>query len=217
MAEEAKFLFLNEKTGEELLLPVTPNEYEIDHGINREKISLTELGTTNLPCKRYMMDIRIECLLPAQKYGFCNAGAVIDPYYYIRKFEEWCDSGTILRFMISTTNINTTCFILSILFKEQDGTGDVYATINIAQYRVLTSADSTVKQVTGNNARTETQEAEQPEKTYNIVSGDTLSGICRKFYGDSSLYGKLASYNGIKNANLIFAGSTIKIPDKGKL
>ena len=103
------------------------------------------------------------------------------------------------------------------MFAEQDGTGDVYATINIAQYRVLKPADSTVKRATGNNARTENQTAVQSEKTYQLVSGDTLSGISRKFYGDSSLYGKLASYNGIKNANIIRAGSTIKIPDKGKL
>ena len=217
MADEVKFIFLNEKTGEELLLPITPQGYEIDHGINREKINLTELGTTNLPGKRYMMDIRLECMFPAQAYGFCNAGAKTDPYYYVKKFEIWCDNGTVLRFMISTTNINTTCFIESIVFTEQDGTGDVYATINIAQYRVLKPADSTVKQATGNNARTENQAAVQSEKTYQIVSGDTLSGISRKFYGNSSLYGKLASYNGIKNANLIRAGSTIKIPDKGKL
>ena len=131
---------MDEKNKEELELPVTPESYEIDHGVNREKITLTELGTTNLSGKRYMMDIKIECMFPAQSYSFCNAGA-----------------------------------------------------------------------------RTESTTAVQAEKTYKIASGDTLSGISRKFYGDSSLYGKLASYNGIKNANLIRAGGTIKIPDKGKL
>ena len=215
--EKKKFIFLDEKNKEELELPVTPESYEIDHGINREKITLTELGTTNLSGKRYMMDIKIECMFPAQSYSFCNAGARTEPYYYVRKFEGWCDEGAILRFMISGTNINTTCFIESILFKEQDGTGDVYATITVAQYRVLKTADNGVKTATGNNARTESTTSVQAEKTYKIASGDTLSGISRKFYGDSSLYRKLASYNGIKNANLIRAGSTIKIPDKGKL
>ena len=53
--------------------------------------------------------------------------------------------------------------------------------------------------------------------TYKIKYGDTLSGICRKFYGDSGLYNKLAIFNGIKNPNLIYAGTVIQIPDKSNL
>ena len=60
-------------------------------------------------------------------------------------------------------------------------------------------------------------ESKKEETLYTIKKGDTLSGICRQAYGDSSLYGKLAQYNGIKNANIIYAGNTIKIPDKSIL
>ena len=216
MAERLKFIFLDTEKNEEILLPVTPEGYEIDHGINSEKINLTELGTTNIPGKRYMMNINISCLFPAVEYGFLNEGAKTDPYFYVKKFEEWCDSGKVIRFIISRTNINTTCFIESIKFKEQDGTGDVYADINVAQCRVLSTADSSIKSETGNNARSET-ESKKAETPYTIKKGDTLGGICRLYYGDSSLYSKLAAYNGIKNANIIYAGNTIKIPDKSVL
>ncbi len=216
MDERLKFIFLDTEKNEELLLPVTPSGYEIDHGINSEKVNLTELGTTNIPGKRYMMNISISCMFPAKKYGFLNEGAKTDPYFYVKKFEGWCDSGKILRFFISRTNINTTCFIESIKFKEQDGTGDVYASINVAQCRVIEEVNTSVKSETGNNARNET-ESKKEETLYTIKKGDTLSGICRQAYGDSSLYGKLAQYNGIKNANIIYIGNTIKIPDKSIL
>ena len=44
--------------------------------------------------------------------------------------------------------------------------------------------------------------------TYTIKSGDTLSGIAKKF---GTTVSKLAKLNNIKNVNLIYAGQTIKI------
>lgn len=52
--------------------------------------------------------------------------------------------------------------------------------------------------------------------TYTIVSGDTLSVICRRYYGKSSAkyYNALAKYNGIKNPHLIYPGVTIQVPSE---
>lgn len=47
------------------------------------------------------------------------------------------------------------------------------------------------------------------EQVYTVSSGDTLSGIARKY---GTTYQKLASYNGIANPNLIYVGQKIKIP-----
>lgn len=47
------------------------------------------------------------------------------------------------------------------------------------------------------------------EQVYTVTSGDTLSGIARKY---GTTYQKLASYNGIANPNLIYVGQKIKIP-----
>ena len=55
------------------------------------------------------------------------------------------------------------------------------------------------------------------QQSYTIQSGDTLWGICRTFYGDGTLAYKLADYNGIKNANLIYDGDTLKLPEKSLL
>ena len=53
--------------------------------------------------------------------------------------------------------------------------------------------------------------------TYTVESGDTLSGICRRFYGDASLFLQLASYNAIPNADLIDVDQVLEIPDVAKL
>ena len=50
-----------------------------------------------------------------------------------------------------------------------------------------------------------------------MVKGDTLWGICRRTYGDGALAWKLAEANGIKNANLIYPGQTVRLPDKSAL
>jgi nucleoid-associated protein YgaU len=47
---------------------------------------------------------------------------------------------------------------------------------------------------------------------YTIQSGDNLSKISKKFYGDANKYEKIAQANGIADANKIRAGQTITIP-----
>ncbi|RPJ50091.1 MAG: LysM peptidoglycan-binding domain-containing protein [Methanobacteriota archaeon] len=50
---------------------------------------------------------------------------------------------------------------------------------------------------------------------YTIVKGDTLSGIAKKFYGDGNKYPQIFEANRgiIKNADLIYPGQTIRIPN----
>ena len=57
---------------------------------------------------------------------------------------------------------------------------------------------------------------EEKEKfdLYEIVSGDTLGGIAKKFYGKASLYTRIHEANKelIPDANKIYPGQKIKIP-----
>ena len=54
-------------------------------------------------------------------------------------------------------------------------------------------------------------------QNHTVQPGDTLSGICRKYYGNANLYPKLAAYNNIKNPDLIYDGSVLKIPPASAL
>lgn len=52
-------------------------------------------------------------------------------------------------------------------------------------------------------------------KSYTVVSGDTLSGIAEKFYGngDYNHYMCIANANGISNPSLIYPGQVLTIPE----
>ena len=60
------------------------------------------------------------------------------------------------------------------------------------------------------------QSLEETGKTeyYEIQSGDTLSKLAKKFYGDASVYNRIFEANKevIKDPDLIFVGQKIRIP-----
>jgi nucleoid-associated protein YgaU len=57
--------------------------------------------------------------------------------------------------------------------------------------------------------------APAPERTYVVQSGDSLSKIAKKFYGDSNAWKRIfeANKDRIKNPDLIQPGWTLKIPE----
>ena len=50
------------------------------------------------------------------------------------------------------------------------------------------------------------------EATYTVKSGDTLSGIAEKYFGDAMRYKDIAHYNNISNPDHIQVGQVIRIP-----
>ncbi|MBQ9141165.1 MAG: LysM peptidoglycan-binding domain-containing protein [Lachnospiraceae bacterium] len=50
--------------------------------------------------------------------------------------------------------------------------------------------------------------SESKAEYYTVKSGDTLSGIAKKY---GTTYQKLAQMNGIKNPNIIYAGQKIRV------
>lgn len=206
-----KFIFKDTETGVELVLPVTPQAYDIEHGRKANSLTMHQVGAVNLPGPAVLLDEEIECLLPAVDRPFNQPGAALNPFVYLEQLEKWSDAGTVLRFIISDTPVNAAVILGPIRYREQDGTNDISCTIPLRGYRQLT-AETVESAATGNAARAVEAPPERPE-TYTVQAGDTLSGICRKVYGDASLYGKLAAANGIANPNLIRAGQVLKLPD----
>ncbi len=52
------------------------------------------------------------------------------------------------------------------------------------------------------------------QNEYKVVENDSLSKIAEKVYGDKMMWNVLAAANDIKNPNLIYKDTTIKIPSK---
>lgn len=208
------FIFKDTETNSELTLPVTPQNFSIDHGIRMETINIHTVGDVSIAGYTTLSSIKIDCMLPASSYPFVNGNAVLDPYYYVNMFQKWCDNKKLLRFVISGTSFNIPVKIENINISEKDGTNDVYADLTLKEQRILSAVKTSA--TVSNTGRSTNANAGKP-KEHSVKKGDTLSAICRKYYGNASLYPKLAKYNTIKNPNLLHIGQIIKLPEKGQL
>jgi len=206
-----RFIFKNTVTSEVLVLPVTPAGYQISHGPKAVQVDMHGVGTINLPGEQTLLDETIECFFPARAYPFNDSSAGTDPFVPLETLERWCDSRTPVRFIVSGTPVNALVLLDPIQYGERDGTKDVYVTIPMRGYRILTAPVSELEE-TGNAQRAQ-ETAPAHGATYVVKRGDTLSAIAKWAYGNASLAGKIAAANGIKNPNLIYAGQVIQLPD----
>lgn len=206
-----QFIFKNTKTEEVFVLPVTPAGYQITHGRKAVKVDMHGAGEVNLPGEPTLLDETIECFFPSRAYPFAQPGSGVDPFVPLETLEKWSDSGVPVRFIVAGTPVNTLVLLDPIQYGERDGTGDLYVTIPMRGYRLLTASatELTEKENAARSVETEPTHA----ATYVVQRGDTLSAIAKWVYGDAGLYGKLAAANNIANPDLIYVGQTLTLPD----
>lgn len=200
--------------GEELRLPVPPLPFGWSAGQNVRELTVNGTGTVYLPGDPSAHSGPLECLFPAGKRPYSAPGAAEDPYYYVNKFAAWARGKKIVRYVVPGV-INARVLVEEISYEERDGTGDVYAKLYLKESPAL---EAVTAQSGGGSGRGEAEQTGQA-RTYTVVSGDCLSVICRRFYGNGTAryYNALAAYNGIKNPNLIFPGQVLTLPPAAQL
>ena len=200
--------------GEELRLPVPPLPYGWGVGQNVRELTVNGTGTVYLPGDGAAHSAALEFLLPARSFPFCAPGAVADPDYYLTRLTAWIQGKKIVRYVVPG-RINARVVLEELTFEERDGTGDVSCKLYLKESPALEAVTSEAAAGSGRPAM-ETAAAAQ---TYTVVSGDCLSVICRRFYGNGTAkyYNALAAYNGIQNPHLIFPGQVLTIPPAGQL
>lgn len=219
-----RIIFVNLTTGQEVVLPVTPQQFVIDRGVNVETVNLTGFGDVHLAGDRTLFTEPLEFMLPVQDYPFSDATAVLDPYYYINFFELTGDNKQVCRFIVSDSPTQCEVLLENLQYRQQEGVGDYYCTLTLRRHRQpnpvrLVGDDQQAAQVTAvtTPVRATDTPAQAAVQSHTVQRGDTLSGICRKYYGNANLYPKLAAYNNIKNPDLIYDGSILKIPPASAL
>lgn len=204
--------FLEETTGKEVVLPVTPQEYFWKHPSRSETVRLDQAGEISLPAGRKAGSCTLKgVLLPAQLYPFCTPGARADPYGYLYDLQVWCDRGSKVRWIVSGTSVNVAVLLESVDQGERDGTNDLYVDITMREWR---RAEAPTLALSGGEAGSEREGSPTGQnQSYTVQKGDCLWNIARKFYGDGKLYTRLAAANPeIKNPNLVYPGQTLVIP-----
>ena len=201
-----------------LVMPVTPGRYQWTVGKRMETININELGDVYRPGGLTRFSGNFDFLLPAQDYPWMEAGSRADPQYYLDYLNAWARDDKTVRMVITGTEINVLVYIEDVAQGETDGTGDRYITVAVREYCDLEAVEVAVANGTQNSGRA-TDAAAGKTQSYTIVPGDTLSVICRRYYGKSTAkyYNALAKYNGIKNPHLIYPGVTLQIPPESTL
>ena len=132
------------------------------------------------------------------------------PYEFSDKIQKWMHEGKPLRVIVTDSPTNMQCLVQQFDTVEQDGTRDLYFTLNLLEYRPIevpnlsssnTSSNSNNTQNTSRPNETNNNSSNQ-QKTHKVVKGDTLYDIAKKYYGNGNLYTKIKEANKTKYPSL---------------
>lgn len=218
-----------------LTIPVNPEELEVTKEIgydtyaNLDKQEILKLQEDKL------IELELESILEMTASSMSVSPDVYRPEVYLEFFNKLKDTRKLIRVTSSDGIFDFEGYITGVTTNYTGGTTDYGYTLNIIQNRsveLITNIDNSYKKIneeyvilrstpksnpttsSTNTGSTATASSNNSSKRYTIVSGDTLSGIARKFYGNSSRWPDIfnANRNVIKNANLIYPGQVITIP-----
>ena len=99
------------RDGVSLVMPVTPERYQWTSGKRIETININELGDVYRPGGLTRFSGNFDFLLPAQDYPWIEAGAHVDPQYYLDYLTAWATDEKTVRLVITGTEINTLVYI----------------------------------------------------------------------------------------------------------
>lgn len=205
---------------EKIKLPFLPDSYEIQVPQNNETLVTANGTEITLIGKGGLRTISWSSWFPKGKPNYIVTPSYTGkPMSYIRKLGKM--KGKIVELMISGI-INCQTTIESLTYGQNDGTGDIYYSIELREYRGVEtkSKEKKTKEVVSKNdskvkkPATKTNTKEVKSQTYTVKKGDTLTGIAKKLTGTSSNW--KAIYNTNKkvigsNPNKIYPGQKLVI------
>ena len=208
-------------------LPVIPSEFErvIDAGYDTNAI--IGLGDVAVLTSNGLAQLSLSSFFPNNEYSFNEYSNVPKPYDMVRYFKEWKNKGTVVRVILTGTDINQEMYITNFAYGEKDGTGDVYYNMDLLEYRpiivpTITENNSNNTQNTNrptdtNNNNSNKNNTNNTQKTHKVKKGDCLWDIAQKYYGKGSLYPKIkeankSKYPSLAKNNVIYTSWELIIP-----
>lgn len=194
--------------------PILPSTINVqDYAIINDS-NITGLGDVAIFGGKGLRTIEISSFFPnpKRKYKFVNYPNYPKQWDCVSKIRGYMNNGEVMRFIVTGTEINFQARITDFTFSQQDGTGDVYYTINLKEYREIKISSTTpAKKKTDNKNRTSSKDknnnknktSTKSKQTIHIVKkGDTLYDIAKKYYGKGSSYKKIIEKNKSKYPSL---------------
>ena len=210
---------------DKIRFPVVPPSIGVNRSNNIDAESVIKLGEVPIFNGTSLKTIEFTSFFPNQEYNFCDYTGFMKPYEFSEKIQKWMYEGKPLRIIVTDSPTNMQCLIQQFDTVEQDGTRDLYFTLNLLEYRPIevpnlsssnTSSNSNNTQNTSRPNEVSTNSNNQ-QKTHKVVKGDTLYDIAKKHYGNGNLYTKIkeankSKYPSLSKNNIIYTNMELVIP-----
>lgn len=190
---------------DKIRFPVVPSSIGVNRSNNIDIESVIKLGEVPIFNGTSLKTIEFTSFFPNQEYNFCDYTGFMKPYEFSEKIQKWMYEGKPLRVIVTDSPTNMQCLIQQFDTVEQDGTRDLYFTLNLLEYRpieVPNLSNSSSSSSSGNLTRPSEEITNNTQKTHKVVKGDCLWDIAQKYYGKGSLYPKIKEANKTKYPSL---------------
>ncbi len=167
--------------GESVTFPVSPGSFDVDNPYKNGTVQINALGEIGMLGKRGLASVSLSSFFPAQAYGFEQSTPNNDPYGYIEQLKQFAEAGKPCQLTVTGTSISTYCTIENIKYGEHDGTGDVYFSVDLREYRYIQpAAETAINEATGMKSRVaETVK----ERNITVYPGDSLMDVAARSVG----------------------------------
>ena len=191
---------------DKIRFPVVPSVIGVSRSNNIDTQSVLKLGEVPVFNGTALKTIELTSFFPNQEYSFCDYTGFVKPYEFSDKIQKWMYEGKPLRIIITDSPTNMQCLIQQFDTAEQDGTRDLYFTLNLIEYRPIEvpviKIDTNTSNTSNNTTRPTEQANNTTQKVHKVVKGDSLWTIAQKYYGKGNLYPKIKEANKSKYPSL---------------
>ena len=196
---------------DKIRFPVVPSTIGVNRSNNIDTESVLKLGEVPIFNGTSLKTIELTSFFPNQEYSFCDYTGFMKPYEFSDKIQKWMYEGKPLRIIVTDSPTNMRCLIQQFDTAEQDGTRDLYFTLNLLEYRPVEvpNLSNNNQSNNSNNSQNISRPSENndssnsnQQKIHKVVKGDSLWAIAQKYYGKGSLYPKIKEANKTKYPSL---------------
>ena len=211
---------------DKIRFPVVPSTIGVNRSNNIDTESVLKLGEVPIFNGTSLKTIELTSFFPNQEYSFCDYTGFMKPYEFSDKIQKWMYEGKPLRIIVTDSPTNMQCLIQQFDTVEQDGTRDLYFTLNLLEYRPIEvpNLSNNNQSNNSNNSQNINRPSENndssdsnQQKIHKVVKGDSLWAIAQKHYGNGSLYPKIkeankTKYPSLAKNNVIYSNWELIIP-----
>lgn len=205
---------------DKIRFPVVPSSIGVNRSNSIDTEAIIKLGEVPIFNGTSLKTIELTSFFPNQEYSFCDYTGFMKPYEFSEKIQKWMYEGKPLRVIVTDSPTNMQCLIQQFDTVEQDGTRDLYFTLNLLEYRPIEVSNlnnSSSSSSSDNLTRPSEEITNNTQKTHKVVKGDCLWDIAQKYYGKGSLYPKIkeankSKYPSLAKSNVIYTSWELIIP-----